>query len=169
MAEEKTEEKAPEDKPAVKKPVKKEDHTLMYILIIIAVLALIAIPVILGIMTGVFSNVWDMTIDIKCAGSPINELATTIQKAQNGIITSTMDLCMSEREGLSSSSLTDIIANVDSLTFSCDSEVCRGTNPPLSVSPNSITAHSAVKFRGLVSCDPSAGNEYDCTIKIIDT
>jgi len=130
-------------------------------LLIAAVVAM----VILGIVTGVFQEIYKFIVPMTCVSSPIDEFVTKIQKSQTGIETSTDSICMKAGEGFTTATLIDKMANLNSLSFTCEgAAVCRNDNP-ISVSADSIRAVGEARFKGIITCIKSSG-DYDCSIII---
>jgi len=139
-------------------------------LLIAAVVAM----VILGIVTGVFQNISDLIFGISCVDNPINELVTTIQRSQGGIITSTKALCMNPGESFTAKTLTEKVTNVRSAEFKCGPEsqpdsaaVCSGGVPikvESGATGSSISASGSARFKGLISCEGVGGSDYTCII-----
>ena len=76
-------------------------------LLIAAVVAMI----ILGIVTGVFSKIYNWIFRLECpSGGAISTIVTAIQDAKTGYDKTTDNMCMNEREGFSSSAITEKIS-----------------------------------------------------------
>lgn len=136
-------------------------------LLIAAVVAM----VILGIVTGVFGKIWAMIGGIQCVSSPVNEIMTTIQKAQTGQIARTQDICLGAGEGLTAENIKNKLSNVASIRFECSQSaaVCSGDSAPLDASDETkLISRRDATFKALVDCTESTEG-YKCTVSIINS
>lgn len=135
-------------------------------LLIAAVVAMI----ILGIVTGVFSKIYSWIFRLECpSGGAISTIVTAIQDAKTGYDKTTDNMCMNEREGFSSTAITDKISGV-TLTFDCAGLSMCESNGALSVNSDRIDANRQVRFRGLVTCPTggTGGADAACTMTILN-
>jgi|GEM_PF-6662345 len=130
------------------------------------------ISIIFSVMQPVFTSLVPYHHGIQCVSAPINEIVTTIQKAQGGMVSTTyMAICLNKGEGFTSRVLEERVSSVDSVTFNCDSRasVCWGSGAQVSVATSEITALVDARFRARITCtqaDYPTGNS-DCEIEII--
>lgn len=130
---------------------------------ILAVISIVLMVISFGVT--VFQYVWSLTTGMCCISNPIDEMVMKIKKAQSGITTSTSVICMYANEYVNTTSLTNKVSNLNTLTFKCDgAAVCRD-GKPINVDPNTLTAVSSAQFKGIVDCAESS-DKYDCTITI---
>ena len=105
-----------------------------------------------------------------CVSSPINELVTTIQKAQTGLEATTGLICLNEGEGFTSRVLEEQVSNVDYIFFNCKAMafVCWGEQ--VSVATSEISALVDARFRAKITCTHVGYHteNFGCEITIID-
>ena len=133
---------------------------------------LIAAVVAMAILAIVGTVLQSIEVKTCVEANPIEELTTTISRAQSGLDASTGIICIKEGESFSADAVTAKVTAIPegALTFSClgDSAVCTGTSSMINVESDRVTARSDTEFQALIKCNArgdGTGN-YDCTAEI---
>ena len=104
-----------------------------------------------------------------CVSSPLNELMTTLSRAQGGIVATSQTICLLSGEAFTSEALQKKVSGVRTITFSCftGASVCTGTGAPISVTDARIESNGAkTEFRAQISCTRTASDDFDCTLQV---
>lgn len=107
---------------------------------------------------------------LSCISSPINELATTTQKARAGVISTTYYICQYANERFTAENLEEKFNNIVRITFECgDEHFCGSASPLVDLSDGkSVTTNAAVQYKARVECSPVSAGNTDCVITLIE-
>ena len=135
-------------------------------LLIAAVVAMAILAIVATILQQVSQ------VQLNCVSDPLNELTTTLSRAQGGLTATSQNICLKPGESFTSEALRRRVSGVSSITFECLSgaSICTGSGAPISVDPSTIRNSGSTKteqFSAQIECQATGGSgDYTCKLGI---